>query len=88
MRKSMLGATILAVFAIAAATGASAQRTGPASTRYFSTALEKDPSREVRLQQQTHQPSPDTAYHIHPGDQWEVVLEGEITHMVRDSRRV
>lgn len=88
MRRSMLGGTILvaAVFVLAAAP-ASAQQVntpgGPESTRYFSTALEKDPSREVRLQQQLHKPGPGTGYHTHPGDQWEVVLEGEITYMVR-----
>jgi len=83
MRTLMLSA--IAILAAVAATPLSAQDRigpGPESLRYFSTALEKDPSREVRLQQQFHKPGPGTAYHIHPGDQWEVVLEGEITYMV------
>src|SRR3954465_3747712 len=83
MRKSAIGGTIVVAMVVALA--ASAQQTGPGpkSVRYFSTPLEKDPSREVRLQQQFHEPGPGTAYHTHPGDQWEVVLEGEITYMVR-----
>jgi hypothetical protein len=75
MRAKIIAGAILA--AVIAALAANAQQTGPGpkSVRYFSTPLEKDPSREVRLQQQYHNPGPGTAYHTHPGDQWEVVLE-------------
>jgi quercetin dioxygenase-like cupin family protein len=76
----------IAIFALAFCTSASAQQQtgpGPESIKYFSTLLEKDPSREVRLQQQIHMPEPGTAFHTHPGDQWEVVLEGEMTYIVR-----
>jgi quercetin dioxygenase-like cupin family protein len=59
--------------------------TGPAfSTRFFNTPLENDPSREVRLQMQLHLPSrPGNGFHSHSGDQWEAVIEGEITFTVR-----
>ncbi len=85
MRGSLLAVAIVAVAGMTATSALAQERVGPgpASTRYFSTPLEKDPSREVRLQQQFHKPGPGTAYHTHPGDQWEVVLEGEITYMVR-----
>ena len=83
MRMSMIGGTILAAAVFALAANAQQPGPGPKSVRYFSTPLEKDPTREVRLQQQYHSPGPGTAYHTHPGDQWEVVLEGEITYMVR-----
>jgi quercetin dioxygenase-like cupin family protein len=55
--------------------------TGPAlSEIYFKTLLEKDPSRDVQLQMQTHAPNrPGNGFHSHNGDQWEVVVEGEIT---------
>jgi quercetin dioxygenase-like cupin family protein len=84
MRGSML---ILAVIAAAGtiATAASAQTstspTGPAfSTRFFTAALENDPSREVQLQMQLHLPNrPGNGFHSHNGDQWEAVVEGEIT---------
>jgi len=59
--------------------------TGPAfSTRFFNTPLENDPSREVRLQMQLHLPSrAGNPFHTHSGDQWEAVIEGEITFTVR-----
>src|SRR5262249_16168295 len=72
-----------------AATTASAQTstsaTGPAfSWRFFTTALEKDPTRDVRMQMQLHLPNREgNAFHTHNGDQWEVVIEGEITFTVR-----
>jgi quercetin dioxygenase-like cupin family protein len=86
MRGSILA---LAVVTMAGATAASAQTstspTGPAfSQRFFTTALENDPSREVRMQMQLHLPSrPGNGFHTHSGDQWEVVLDGEITFTVR-----
>src|SRR5215470_13186396 len=84
MRASTL---TLAVVALAGtiATSASAQTstspTGPAfSTRFFTNALENDPSREVQLQMQLHLPNrPGNGFHSHNGDQWEAVVEGEIT---------
>ena len=86
MRGSMLA---LAIVMLAGATTASAQTstspTGPAfSQRFFATALENDPSREVRMQMQLHLPTrPGNGFHTHSGDQWEVVLDGEMTYMVR-----
>src|SRR3954447_10512189 len=79
--------------AVVAATGAfattssaqtSTSPTGPAfSWRFFTTALENDPSRDVRMQMQLHLPSRQgNAFHTHNGDQWEVVVEGEITFTV------
>jgi quercetin dioxygenase-like cupin family protein len=84
MRGSMLAvAVIAAAGTIATMATAQTPAPGPQSTRFFSTLLEKDPSREVRLQLQVHQPGPGTPFHTHPGDQWEVVLDGEMTYMVR-----
>ena len=96
MRRSI---TTLAVMAVAAtlATAASAQTygtpnnsastaaTGPSfSSRFFTTALEKDPSRVVQMQMQLHLPNrAGNGFHTHNGDQWEVVLEGEITFTVK-----
>jgi quercetin dioxygenase-like cupin family protein len=85
MHGSILAVAVIAVVA-AGATSASAQQrtTGPAqTTRYFATPLEKDPSRVVRMQMQLHEPGPGNPYHTHDGDQWQVVLEGEITYTVR-----
>jgi len=89
MRTSMLAAAII-VAAGTIATPASAQTStassGPAfSWRYFTTPLEKDAARVVQAQQQLHLPNrPGNPFHRHNGDQWQVVLEGEITFTVKD----
>jgi quercetin dioxygenase-like cupin family protein len=58
---------------------------GPAySKKFFTTALEKDPSRVVQMQMQLHLPNrPGNGFHTHNGDQWEAVIEGEITYTVK-----
>jgi quercetin dioxygenase-like cupin family protein len=90
MRRSMLAAAIIAVAGTIATTAsaqapAPAQATGPAfSARFFTTPLDKDPSRNVQLQMQLHLPNrPGNGFHTHNGDQWEAVIEGEITFIVR-----
>ena len=88
MRRTMLAVAII-MAAGTIATTASAQTssspTGPAfSWRFFTTALDKDPSREVQMQMQLHLPNrTGNGFHSHNGDQWEVVVEGEITFTVR-----
>jgi quercetin dioxygenase-like cupin family protein len=88
MRKTLpMSAIITSAMMIttAAWTQTSTSPTGPAfSTRFFNTPLENDPAREVRLQMQLHLPSrPGNGFHSHSGDQWEAVIEGEITFTVR-----
>jgi quercetin dioxygenase-like cupin family protein len=92
MRRSMLAVAIIAAAGTVATTAqaqaqapAPAQATGPAfSARFFTTPLDKDPSRNVQLQMQLHLPNrPGNGFHTHNGDQWEAVIEGEITFTVR-----
>src|SRR5437870_13403520 len=88
MRQLTLAAAAIALVAASAPAQAQQQQpaaTGPEqTTRYFTTPLEKDPSRVVRLQMQMHAPGkPGNPFHTHDGDQWQVVLEGEITFTVR-----
>src|SRR6267378_751438 len=88
MRRSTMTLAIVAVagtIATAASAQTSTSPTGPAfSTRFFTTPLENDPSREVRMQMQLHLPNrPGNPFHTHSGDQWEAVIEGEITFTVR-----
>ena len=88
MRRTMLMSAITTaatMIATAAVAQTSTSPTGPAfSTRFFATPLENDPSREVRLQMQLHLPNrPGNPFHTHSGDQWEAVIEGEITFTVR-----
>src|SRR6266700_1660116 len=90
MRRSVMMLAITVV-AGAIATAASAQTPAPASPsgpayskRFFTTALEKDPSRVVQMQMQLHLPNrPGNGFHTHNGDQWEAVIEGEITYTVK-----
>ena len=85
--RSILAMTAVVVVAGAMATAANAQTspTGPAfSKRFFTTPLEKDPSRVVQMQMQLHLPNrAGNGFHTHNGDQWEVVIEGEITYTVK-----
>jgi quercetin dioxygenase-like cupin family protein len=88
MRRSvtMLAIALLAgTMATAASAQSPASTSGPAySKRFFTTALEKDPSRVVQMQMQLHLPNrPGNGFHTHNGDQWEAVIEGEITYTVK-----
>jgi quercetin dioxygenase-like cupin family protein len=88
MRRTMLTLATIAVtgmLATAASPQTSTSPTGPAfSWRFFTTALDKDPSRDVQMQMQLHLPNrPGNGFHSHNGDQWEVVVEGEITFTVK-----
>lgn len=50
---------------------------------YYTTPLEKDLSRVVRLQSVTFPPGGGNKFHRHPGDQWSTVQEGEITFTIK-----
>ncbi|HEY6256674.1 MAG TPA: cupin domain-containing protein [Xanthobacteraceae bacterium] len=94
MRRSVMMLAIATVAAAVAAPAlaqtpapvqAPASTTGPAySKRFFTTPLEKDPSRVVQMQMQLHLPNrAGNGFHTHNGDQWEVVIEGEINYTVK-----
>jgi quercetin dioxygenase-like cupin family protein len=51
--------------------------------RYFTTPLEKDPTREVEMVSITVPPGAGNQFHRHPGDQWTAVQEGEVTFTIR-----
>jgi quercetin dioxygenase-like cupin family protein len=53
------------------------------TTPYITSPLEGDPSRVVRLTTVLVQAGGATPFHRHPGDQWEMVQEGEITYTVK-----
>jgi quercetin dioxygenase-like cupin family protein len=50
---------------------------------YYTTPLEHDASRIVRLQSVNLPPHTGDQFHRHPGDQWAVVQEGEVTLTVK-----
>ena len=50
---------------------------------YFEMPLEKDASRQVRLQSVVIPPGASNQFHRHPGDQWWAVQEGEVTFTIK-----
>ena len=86
MNKLIIPAVIVACGIIAAA-ALSQQAQPPASgfqaKPYFQMALEKDPSRLVRLQSVVIPPGAGNQFHRHPGDQWWAVQEGEVSFTVK-----
>ena len=52
-------------------------------TPYFVMPLEKDPTRQVRLQSVVIPPGAGNQFHRHPGDQWWAVQEGEVTYTIQ-----
>jgi quercetin dioxygenase-like cupin family protein len=85
----------LIVSAIVAATGmvatpawsqapqAPPQAPGFQASRYFELPLEKDPSRQVRMQSVVLPAGSGNQFHRHPGDQWWAVQEGEVTFTIK-----
>src|SRR6516225_11748979 len=51
--------------------------------RYFTTPLEKDPTREVEMVSITVPPGTGNEFHRHPGDQWTAVQDGEVTFTIK-----
>jgi quercetin dioxygenase-like cupin family protein len=85
MRRSVVRMAIIVAAGAIATAAAQTSPTGPAySKRFFTTPLENDPSRNVQMQMQLHLPNrAGNPFHTHNGDQWEVVIEGEITFTVK-----
>ena len=50
---------------------------------YFEMPLEKDATRQVRLQSVIIPAGAANQFHRHPGDQWWAVQEGEVTYTVK-----
>jgi quercetin dioxygenase-like cupin family protein len=55
----------------------------PNVTAYYTTPLENDSSRSVKLQSVTIPPGQGNNFHRHNGDQWAAVQEGEVTFTVK-----
>jgi quercetin dioxygenase-like cupin family protein len=88
MNKFLVPAIVAASsMAIAATLSFAAQSEQPGSgfqpKPYFEMPLEKDPTRQVRLQSVVIPPGAANQFHRHPGDQWWAVQEGEVTYTVK-----
>jgi quercetin dioxygenase-like cupin family protein len=85
MNKLMVPVIIVAA---AAATPAWSQAAQPQGLRfepkaYFEMPLEKDSTRQVRMQSVVIPAGAGNQFHRHPGDQWWAVQEGEVTFTVK-----
>lgn len=86
MNRFMLSAAVVAIAALAAAAWSQAAEQPGAGFQpkaYFQMPLEKDPSRQVRLQSVVIPPGAGNQFHRHPGDQWWAVQEGEVTYTIK-----
>ncbi len=82
--KRLIVPAIVAASALAAAAAWAAQSgDGFQPKPYFQMPLEKDPSRQVRLQSVVIPPGAGNQFHRHPGDQWWAVQEGEVTYTIK-----
>jgi len=83
MNKLIVPAAIVAVGMVAAAAWSQSPPSAFQVTRYFTTPLENDASREVRLQSVVLPAGAGNEFHRHFGDQWAAVQEGEVTFTIK-----
>jgi quercetin dioxygenase-like cupin family protein len=81
--KKLISAIVVATGTLSTAALAQAPAPTFQNNRYFTTPLEKDPTREVGMQSVTAPPGSGNEFHRHPGDQWTAIQEGEITFTVK-----
>jgi len=85
MNRLIVPAVIVATGIVAATALSQAAQEGPKfePKPYFEMPLEKDPSRQVRLQSVVIPAGAGNQFHRHPGDQWWAVQEGEVTFTIK-----
>ncbi len=83
MRKLMVPAIVVATSVATAVAWSQAPAPNPNVKIYYTTPLENDASRTVRLQSITIPPGTGNQFHRHPGDQWAAVQEGEVTLTIK-----
>src|SRR5258708_34883887 len=79
MNKLIIPAVIAAIGAASAVAWSQAPAPNPNVKIYYTTPLENDASRFVRLQSVTIPAGPGNKFPPHPGDQWSARQEGEGT---------
>jgi len=83
MNKLIVPAVVVAGGMLVATAWSQAPAPAFQNHRYFTTPLEKDPTREVGMQTVTAPPGSGNQFHRHPGDQWTAIQEGEITFTIK-----
>jgi len=81
--KKLIVAELLLAILMFAPTAWSQETPARQTIRYFTTAVEKDPTREAEMVSITVPPGAGNEFHRHPGDQWTAVQEGEVTFTIR-----
>jgi quercetin dioxygenase-like cupin family protein len=83
MNKLIVPAVIVAVGMAGAVAWSQAPAPNPNVKIYYTTPLEHDAGRFVRLQSITIPAKEGNNFHRHPGDQWSAVQEGEVTLTIK-----
>jgi quercetin dioxygenase-like cupin family protein len=83
MNKLIVPTVIVTTAIAAAAAWSQTPAPNPNVKIYYTTPLENDASRTVRLQSVTIPPGQGNQFHRHPGDQWAAVQEGEVTLTIK-----
>ncbi len=82
--KTLIIAEVIAVTCMLAPASWSQETTLARQTiRYFTTPLEKEPTRDVEMVSITVPPGAGNEFHRHPGDQWTSVQQGEVTFTIK-----
>jgi quercetin dioxygenase-like cupin family protein len=81
VNKLIIPAVIVAIGALSP--GAFSQAPNSDAKTYYTTPLENDASRVVRLRAVTFPPRADSGFHRYFGDQWNTVQEGEVTFTIK-----
>ena len=83
MKKLIIAELLAATCMFAPAAWSQATTPALQNARYFTTPLEKDPTREVEVVSIAVPPGVGNEFHRHPGDQWTAVQEGEVTFTIK-----
>jgi len=83
MKKLIIAELLAATCMLAPAAWSQATMPARQTIRYFTTPLEKDPTREVEMVSITVPPGAGNEFHRHYGDQWTAVQEGEVTFTIK-----
>jgi quercetin dioxygenase-like cupin family protein len=83
MNKLIVPAVVAATALVTAVAWSQAPAPNPNVKIYYTTPLENDAARTVRLQSVTIPAGQGNEFHRHPGDQWAAVQEGEVTLTIK-----
>ena len=83
MNNVMIRAIIVAIGVASPGAWSQAQAPNLDAKTYYTTPLENDASRVVRLRAVTFPARGDSGFHRHPGDQWNTVQEGEVIFTIK-----